>query len=82
MTIVKLSEYMYERYKLLKSNDNNVLNCNYDHFIFIKDYSIRCYSIFILFLNLHTLRGYSKSDTRSANYRAGCRDKVDNFNRT
>ena len=24
---------MYERYKLLKSNDNNILNCNYDHFI-------------------------------------------------
>ena len=51
-TIVKLSEYMYERYKLLKRNDNNMLNCNYDHFLFIKDYSIRRYSIFILFLNL------------------------------
>ena len=52
-TIMKMSEYMYERYKLLKKkNDNNILNCNYDHFFFIKDYSIRLYSIFILFLNL------------------------------
>ena len=40
---------MYERYKLLqKSNDNNILNCNYDHFFFIKEYYyIRRYSIFL-----------------------------------
>ena len=44
--------YVYERYKLLKNNDNNILNCNYDHFFFTEDYSIRRYSIFILFLKL------------------------------
>ena len=35
---------------------------------------------FVFKSGLHTLGGYSKSDTWNANYRAGGMDKVDNFN--
>ena len=74
-----------------KTNGNNILNCSYDHFLLIKHLKALLFVMELTFdtrAYLSALFHFFKSsfapcaDTHNANYRAGCREKVDNFNPT